>query len=362
MKKRMTLMLLVITAILLIYCGPSVNYTLLVNIASPEDGDTVFGTVRIKADVRGTDNVQFVTFTVDDRIIGNADAPPYEISWDTEQESDGWHTIRAEAHGEHLTEYSDTIAVYVKNNYGIDPPANVTLTSENDGLWVRITWSCVDSAEGYIVQYRMIGDSVWMLIATMQNAYDTTFVHDPEFHTGYYRIFAFRDSSSSRPSDVVSTVPVETQTLSLSEVNLGGNSGYGWDRITGEGQTFSMTYPVNSDFVDFYFTNLRTNYSSAPFYIASPAYSQMGMDSITIPGANWRDNGIKWVERDTASFLLPQTGYITHEEVAENAYYGVKTEDGYYGLIFVEDVDTSRGLLYLRTWFQKVHGLRLFER
>ncbi len=346
----------------MVRCTPTVTYTLTTYIESPQEGDTVFGRVTIKAKVVGTDQLQFLTFTVDGEIIGNVDSPPYEIVWDTEQTGDGWHVLRVEAHGEHITDYSDTVSVYVKNTYPVAPPSEVALSSENNGLWVRISWSPVDSADGYIIQYRALGDSVWMLIATMQSAQETTFVHDPDLHVGDYRVFSFKNDELSMPSEIVTTVPVATETIELRELNLGGNSGYGWDRINGTGSSYPMFYPVNAAVVDFYFTNLRSDYSTPPFYIASPSYSRMSLDSIMVPGAAWRDNGIRWVQRDTAAFLLPDTGYTTHEEAAENAFYGVKTQDGYYGLIYIQDIDTTAGELRLRTWFQKVRGLRLLER
>ena len=364
MKGRFLLFLAAGTAALIFAarCSPVVNYTIDIYITSPHDGDTVSGDVTIQTVVSGTDDIQFVTFTVDGEVIANVDAPPFELVWNTEDVTDGWHYLRAEAHGAHITDYSDTVSVYVKNHYGIDAPSEVNLSSEDEGLDVRITWSKVDTADGYILQYRMLGDSIWILIAATRSADDTTFVHDPELHTGFYRVISVKDSFESRPSETVSTVPIATDTLMLREVNLGGHAGYGWDRADGTGHTYSMIYPINAEVVDFYFTNFGTDYSTPPFYIASPAYSQLSSDSVIVPPSTWRDNGIQWVSRDTAAFLLPQSGYRSHEELAEGAFYGLQTQDGFYALIYIDDIDTTSGTLKVRTWFQKVQGLRLFER
>ncbi len=364
MRKTLVLFFSVIFSVTGIYygCSPAVSYMLHIEITSPADGDTVTGNITIKTSISGNDNIQFVTFTVDGRVIENVDSPPFEVQWATENESDGWHYLQVEAHGQHITDYSDSVAVYVKNHYGIDAPSMIQLTSENSGLNVRITWSRVDTADGYVLQHKILGDSLWILVATMRNSQDTSFVHDPDFHTGYYRVLAIKDSFISRPSETVSTVPVETDPLELREINIIGNAGYGWDRSSGEGHTWSMVYPINAEFVDFYFTNFMTDYSSPPFYIVSPAYSQFSADSVMVPPSNWLENGIQWVSMDTAAYLLPDHGYLTHVELAEGAYYGIQTQDGYYGLVYVEDIDTLSGTLRIRTWFQKVQGLRLFQR
>jgi N-acetylneuraminic acid mutarotase len=65
--------------------------------ASPLDGGTVSGTVRLTVSASDNSAVATVFYEVDGRGIGQASKPPFLVGWSTKLVADGWHTVTATA-------------------------------------------------------------------------------------------------------------------------------------------------------------------------------------------------------------------------------------------------------------------------
>jgi hypothetical protein len=101
-----------------------------VEITSPVDGATVYGTITIEASASDDRGVSQVDFYIDGVFLATAYTEPYSASWDTTTVLDGSHTIKATATDTAEQTASDTNGVTVDNT----PPANVMHVSAID-MW-----------------------------------------------------------------------------------------------------------------------------------------------------------------------------------------------------------------------------------
>ncbi len=243
----------------------------------------------------------------------------------------------------------------------IEPPASISISADNTGTRVILTWeaSPTEDIDGYIIYFKPLNGS-FSPIDTVA-ATETQYEVDPNGVSGDYHITAYKGDTESDPTNDVSTIPYHTAPTDLYELNGSGSSGYGWDRTSGQGNTYPMSQASSADFVDFYLTNFALGYSTLPYYLASPDVSQTCDDSTIVPSASWRVNGIKGVTQEEANSLLPAAGnYVNYEELIGQAYYGVHTADNYYGVIYTNGApNTQDGTQSVETWFQLVSGLRL---
>src|SRR6267378_4785824 len=100
--------------------------SLVVNITNPSSGDTVSGTVEVRASVilNGVIAVGGVQFQVDGANIGGEDGSyPYSVSWNTTGAANGSHKLTAVARSTlGLRFTSNAVAVTVNNG----PPPDTT--------------------------------------------------------------------------------------------------------------------------------------------------------------------------------------------------------------------------------------------
>jgi hypothetical protein len=194
---------------------------------------------------------------------------------------------------------------------------------------------------------------------------DTFYEHDPDGETGEYYVTAYSDEGGeSGPSEIQSTIPVYTDTLTIYELNASGYSGYGWDLATGIGHTYSMLQQSSIPVVDFYITDWATGFAGPDYYIASPdMIAQDGGNTGTFPSGEWKVNGILSISISEANGILPPSGdYLNYDDLIGNSYYGVHTNEDFYGVIHVLGVpNLLDGSVQVETWFQRVPGLRLLK-
>ena len=132
-------------------------------------------------------------------------------------------------------------------------PGNFTLTASSDGLSVRLSWE--EPADGqpdnYIVYFMEVNTTDWVVEATLDGNV-VSFTHDPSGMTGDYYVAAdFGGDEYDSPT--LTTVPVHTPTMTIYELEAGGNSGYGWGLSSDfTGTTYSMDDAANAALVDFY--------------------------------------------------------------------------------------------------------------
>jgi hypothetical protein len=119
-----------------------------VNITSPQNGETVSGTVLIETETYDIDTVEFYI----DGVLKYTDTTePFAYSWDTKPYPDGNHTILVNGYRSGALEDQDEITVNVYN-----PEAYVTITNPHEGDTVkgRVTITTetlnIDKVEFYI--------------------------------------------------------------------------------------------------------------------------------------------------------------------------------------------------------------------
>ncbi len=251
----------------------------------------------------------------------------------------------------------------VQDTITIEPPTNLRILADNSGKMVVLIWeaSLTENIDGYRIYFKPIGGQ-FEQIATLDPSVTQTAIN-PLGETGYYHVTAFRGEIESEPTEDVSTIPIHTSSMTIYELDSGGNSGCGWNRETGEGMTYAMNVSANARYVDFYMTNFATGYSALPYYLSSPDISQFSRDSIVIPNAPWKVNGILSISSELADSLLPAPGnYYAYVELLGDSYYAVHAEDNYYGVIHtINPPNISDGTQSIETWFQLIRGLRLVK-
>ena len=246
-------------------------------------------------------------------------------------------------------------------------PSGLVLTATGGGTQVKLEWESPTgtSPDGYIIYFKSIGSVSYTVLDT---TVDTYYVHDPNGETGDYYVTAYSDAGGeSGPSEVQSTIPVHTDPITVHDLNHSGNSGYGWARASGTGASYPMSQSSSIPEVDFYITDWEAGWdgdANGNYYIASPdMVSQDASNTGFVPQGNWRVNGILSISISEANSILPPSGdYANYETVVGNSYYGVHTEDDYYGVVFVSGVPNSLdGYVQVETWFQLIPGLRLIK-
>lgn len=239
-------------------------------------------------------------------------------------------------------------------------PSNVRLEADTDST-VKVIWSVpVDATpDKYLVFFRPAGETTYSLVAeTTANLC----VHNPDGATGWYRVEAEYGTETYAASTTPGTVPVWTDTVALAELNGPGNSGFGWDRLTGRGMTCSMTDIRNAGTADFYVTDFKpAQMNQPPYSIASPGMGPSDPGNV-VPTDTWRVSAFT-DSQPGENVLLPAlspTAYFNYTDILNvPCSIGCITADNHYALVKVVAVDVENHRLLLETWYQLLPGLRL---
>jgi len=237
-------------------------------------------------------------------------------------------------------------------------PENLAIETYTDSVSIKLSWDPVVDASGYRVYFN---DA---LLATVS---DEEYVHLKPMETGDYYVTAYRGATETDPSNTVTDIPVVTEDT-LAEIEAKGNSGFGWDRTTGNGTSYSMGDSTHASDIDFYFTNWINDDPGGPwgstYSIASPDEITNDPCCGTWPIAdNWRQTGftvpldLTFNNVDT----LPPLGYDNYQDVTIDRTHGIYTWDGYYGMVEVQSINTDSGSVEVKAAFQTVKGLRLIK-
>jgi hypothetical protein len=264
--------------------------------------------------------------------------------------------VRARDSRMQMTNWSDTLLVTVVAIPG-GPPTNFTIEAASDTT-VRLSWQ--PPVEGmpsfYRLQFKEIGGTGW---STVVETSALSVEHNPHGKTGVYKVSALFDSAEYTCTTTLTTVPVATSALTIAELNAGSNSGYGWNRTTGEGATYSMTQAANAANVDFYITDFQTT----TYSIASPDLGPSDPGNI-VPAASWRVNGIAGpLTSENAPLPAHSAGvYFNYQDITRTPYLAaIYTEDGYYALVKLYGFNPVDKTYQVSGWFQLVKGLRLIQ-
>ena len=279
----------------------------------------------------------------------------------------GSYQIAAQAKGADSleSEWSDSLVITVDSAH-VNPggaPSNLTLTAASDTT-VNLTWSppADSSPKYYVVSFQRTGsstpDSVWGTQAL-------SFTHDPAHRTGRYLVTAVFDSARFTSIETPSTVPVGTGVLQLPELNGAGSTGFGWSRTNGLATVYDMTTADSAAKVDFYISDFAPGFAGPDYYAASPFRAPQDPGGI-VPAGNWPITEFTHLDSlATEDSLLPRYLLSRYRDSSKldtlPRLVACHTENNYFALLRVSEVNTTLGTVRLETWFQLIPGLRLME-
>jgi hypothetical protein len=239
-------------------------------------------------------------------------------------------------------------------------PSGLSLSAATDST-VRLVWAepAEGTPDGYLVYFRPARESLFGLVAEPETA---GFEHFPAGRCGAYRIAARFGAETYAADAMLSTMPIRTDTTALAELNAAGNSGYGWNRGSGQGRTCSMRDVASAATADFYITDFKPAQFTQPPYSVAGAHMGQSDPGAVVPLGGWREVLIT-DPLDSAQGPLPgsrEAVYYDFGDITRQpCYFGCFTADSHYALVEVVAVDTARRAARVVTWFQLVSGLRL---
>ncbi|MFO7650070.1 MAG: fibronectin type III domain-containing protein [bacterium] len=242
-----------------------------------------------------------------------------------------------------------------------DGPTGVKVEMDTDST-VKVTWNSpvAGTPDKYIVSFNEVGTTSYTMLGEVTT---TSYIHNPMGKTGKYKVEADFDGTKYQGTTEPTTVPVANASTTVSELNATGSSGYGWNLSTGTGTTYSMTQSGNAANVDFYISDFAAGYSGATYSIVSPDLGPSDPGNV-VPSGSWKVNAF------TNALTSEQGPLPSHNPIVYFNYtdlvtspivVGCYTDDGYYALVKINDINTGAGTVQVQTWFQLIEGLRLVQ-
>lgn len=241
--------------------------------------------------------------------------------------------------------------------------ANISVVALSGGDGVKVSWSsiapyssgCWGKTEDWL--YALYLDGELVADSLEETEYDL-YEYGKEIE-----VVGFGSAGETEPAKIsIASVPVTD--LTVYELNGEGASGVGFDPAAKSIAACMMTDSTNRDDIDCYFTNWL-DYSGGfggTYYLASAnqVTSDPGGEGFVATG--WRStsitealdvSGIEDVE------VVPALGYgNAADSVEAGETFAILTQDGYYGLIQVINIDTINGQIEIKATFQPLQRLR----
>jgi hypothetical protein len=277
-------------------------------------------------------------------------------------DSAGTYSVSARARDRDslVSEWSEP-AVFEAITISGSPPRNPRMELASDST-LLLSWDVPDSGapNAYGVFFKQAGGAEYAL------AGETTalwFEHFPEEYTGYYQVGARYGGAWFIADSVMSTVSVTTDNLTIFELNMPDNSGYGWDRSTGFGATQPMRDSLSPLEVDFYVTDFDTGTAGPVYFLATPDTVPFDPGD-SLPAGGWRRTLFCGpLENDRGP--LPPVGdtcwQAWYEVISTPAYVGVLTQDTCFAVLKLTNVRPNHGDIHALGTFQPIPGLRLIR-
>ena len=257
--------------------------------------------------------------------------------------------------------WSDPLTVTVVTALG-GPPTDLCVGGVDTLVILAWTAPAQGNPNNYNIYFREVGSSSFAL-ETSPGGEITVAVLDPGGVTGLYIISAAYGSAERFCTDTVSTIPVHTSSVTMTELNAGLSSGYGWNRATGVASTYLMSQAGNAAYVDLYITDWAVGHTRPPYSIASPDMGPSDPGGV-VPPAAWRANGFTDPLTNEQAPLpsCSTTIYFNYTDISQTPMIlGCHTEDSYYAMIKVLGINIGNGEVQLESWFQLIQGLRLIK-
>ena len=265
-------------------------------------------------------------------------------------------------------------------NLSEGPPTELLLSAASDTT-IRISWTAPGGSvpDSYVIAFMETGTSAWLDVGSASDS-ATRADHNPLGRTGRYRVAAIFGSRSYPATGSPTSAPVHTGAFAVGELNSSVYSGFGWDRDSGTGSVFTMSYASNASRVDFYITDWSPSFAGPDYYVASPdwgPYEPGGRGFV--PVGRWRPNGFTHLSEGEQQPLpaFDSTRYTNNLKLGSDSTLvavvctdtiviadttdTIVTVSRHYALVRLGSPDTVSGTVQVETWFQPIKGLRLIQ-
>ena len=266
----------------------------------------------------------------------------------------------------YLSPWSDTLTVTVDTATGTQhgAPTGVRLNAATDST-VNVAWFApADSTpSGYVVLFKETGTANFDSVGSTVSL---SYVHDPAHRTGQYAVAAVYGSNRVQSATAPSTAPVHSTSLAVPELSdTAANTGYGWNRSTGDASLYDMKTLDSAALVDFYVTDSAPGFAGPNYKVASPEMAPQDPGG-SVPIGSWHITWFSHLDSTaTADSILPRFAQSRYRRSSLldslPRLVACVTEDTCYALLNVDAVDTVSGTADIETWFQLIRGLRLIE-
>ncbi len=251
----------------------------------------------------------------------------------------------------------DTVKVL---SWPLAPPRSLSIRAAG-GTGIRLRW--LEGRNQDSVVYRLWFRPLGGEFQEVDSVRGTSVFHDPYGRTGCYTVSARWGTEEKFASETLSTLPVYSETTVLWELDADSFSGYGWNSTTGGARAVSMWDTAGVSLADVYFTDRKPGSAGPHFFLAS-AHLAPSESGGRVPPGGWRQSGLLFFYGNPHQ-PVPEYDPVFYSTQAEvtlpGGYIAVFTQDGYYALIDREEPDTVAGTIKVRSWFQRIRGLRLMQ-
>lgn len=242
----------------------------------------------------------------------------------------------------------------------LEPPRRLRLSTPN-GTLIALRWDTGRNpgAVRYRLWYLPAGAGEFRLEQELNGG---STLHDPGGLTGCYTVSASLEDEELFAAETLTTLPVYTDTLLLTELNAPGRSGYGWDE-NGRGRLLAMTDTASAGQADLYFTDRTPGTNGPALFLASPHTGPEDPGGI-IPAGPWRRTGLLLLWGYPREPVPPHDTLLYGSQVDVTlfeAWVVVHTASGCYALVGTFDPQPESARVRLQSWYQPIPGLRLLQ-
>jgi hypothetical protein len=228
---------------------------------------------------------------------------------------------------------------------------------------VRLSWSIDSTPTRYVILFKQTGSADFDSVGS--DISSRSFVHNPNHHTGFYRVAAVYDTVHMTSTETPTTVPVTNSARWVPELSAAGDTGYWWNRSTGKTFLYTMDSTANFDSVDFYITDHKPGFAGPDYFVASPD-SAPDDPGGNVPAGYWRFCYFTHLDSTaTEDSILPHfiTSRYRPSSIVDSLprLVACHTWDNHYALLYVDQIDPVSGLIDVESWFQLIPDLRLIE-
>lgn len=253
---------------------------------------------------------------------------------------------------------------------GSDVPGkveNLELTVNSDGTLIRLQWERPvygdPRIDGYKVRFMTIdGRKIW------EDTVGSNYVfHDPAGELGAfeYRVAAYNEDGNGEESVYPYASPTLVRNRDFHDIHCDQPRSYCGLDIRGDQSSGPIDLKTGGIVhADIYMSNMSSDTDSQPYYLKTPGNSQRAPDNdVAHPATNLRVAGCHDLGGNPPHTVPDCRGeeYPTFLEITAGHFYAVCTEDSYYGVIYIHEINPADcGHIRISYWRPKLQAYRVF--